>query len=118
MTQKVYKFVGVNVTHMDFIKRYSRLGPREYTTAERLEGEEMQAMTCEKLATVLLLTRSRDVNARSKYEVGKTKIFIRCVEEERYLEFRRSLTLCVSSICVCVCLYVFLQRCCKRTPCV
>lgn len=76
----MYKFVGVNVTHLDFIKRYSRLGPRELTSPPRMEGKEMEAMTCDKLAHCLLLRTSHDPNARTKFEVGKTKIFIRCAE--------------------------------------
>ena len=80
VTRKVYKFVGVNVTHQDFIKRYARLGPRELTSPPRLEGKEMEAMTCDKLAHCLLLRTSHDPNARTKFEVGKTKIFIRYAE--------------------------------------
>lgn len=82
MSRQVYKFVGVNLSHMEFIRRYSKLGPREVTLPIRLEGPEMQAMTCEKLAAGLLLKTSSDPDARLKFEVGKTKIFIRCGCEE------------------------------------
>lgn len=74
---KVYKFVGVNVAHLEFIKRYARLGPREVTRPAALEGADMQAMTCEKLATGLLLRKAHDPDPKSKFEVGRTKIFIR-----------------------------------------
>lgn len=80
VTLKVYKFVGVNVTHLDFIKRYSRLGPRELVSPPRMDGKEMEAMTCDKLAHCLLLRTSHDPNSRTKFEVGKTKIFIRYAE--------------------------------------
>eukprot|EP00904_Undaria_pinnatifida_P002600 jgi/Undpi1/12340/HiC_scaffold_5.g02016.m1 len=82
---QVYKFVGVNVTHLDFIKRYARLAPRELTSAARLDGKDMEAMTCDKLAHCLLLRTSHDPNSRTKFEVGKTKIFIRG-EEHEHLE--------------------------------
>ena len=68
------------MTHQDFIKRYSRLGPRELTSPPRMDGPEMEAMTCDKLAHCLLLRTSHDPNSRTKFEVGKTKIFIRCAE--------------------------------------
>lgn len=79
MWHKVYKFVGVNVTHLEFITRYCRLGPRELSRPAAVESEKMQGITCEKLATGLLLRTSFDPDAKSKFEVGRTKIFIRYV---------------------------------------
>lgn len=74
---KVYKFVGVNVSHPEFIKRYGRLGPRELAASSRLGDQEMEAITCTKLADSLLIRDRHDPDSKSKYEVGKTKIFIR-----------------------------------------
>lgn len=73
----MYKFVGVNVSHPEFIKRYGRLGPRELSAPSRLGDEEMEAITCTKLADALLIRDRHDPDSKSKYEVGKTKIFIR-----------------------------------------
>lgn len=112
VTRKVYKFVGVNVTHQDFIKRYSRLGPRELTSPPRTDGPEMEAMTCDKLAHCLLLRTSHDPNSRTKFEVGKTKIFIRCAEREyavvvpafvvhtRVVCFGGMLDVCLRPVCI------------------
>lgn len=49
---------------------------------EALQGanEDLQARTCEALARNLLVDKSSDVSGldtRSKYEMGRTKIFIR-----------------------------------------
>lgn len=63
--------------HMEFIRRFGRLGPREIIAPPRLEGTEMQAMTCEKLAASLLHRDIINSDGRSKFEVGRTKIFIR-----------------------------------------
>ncbi|CAM9439674.1 unnamed protein product [Ascophyllum nodosum] len=82
---QVYKFVGVNLDHMEFIKRFRRLVPREITWPSRLEGAEMLAMTCGKVAECLLLHDPKDSDTRSKFEVGRTKIFIRG-EQHEFLE--------------------------------
>ena len=74
---QVYKFVGVNVSHREFIKRYGRLGPRELA-ARGVGDAEMEAITCTDLADSLLIRNRHDPDPKSKYEVGKTKIFIRC----------------------------------------
>eukprot|EP00752_Nemacystus_decipiens_P009888 g8821.t1 len=78
---QVYKFVGVNVSHSEFIKRYGRLGPRELT-ARGLGDPEIEAITCTNLADSLLIRNRHDPDPKSKYEVGKTKIFIRGAEHE------------------------------------
>lgn len=76
---KVYKFVGVNVSHPEFIKRYGRLGPRELTASGRPGDAESEAVVCTKLADALLIRDRHDPDSKTKFEVGRTKIFIRCV---------------------------------------
>lgn len=76
---KVYKFVGVNVSHSEFIKRYGRLGPEKLSRSAGQGDQEVDAMTCTKLADHLLVRNRHDPDSKSKYEVGKTKVFIRCV---------------------------------------
>lgn len=78
-SSKVYKFVGVNVSHPEFIKRYGRLGPRELSKSAGQGDEEVDAIACTKLADHLLVRNRHDPDSKSKYEVGRTKIFIRCV---------------------------------------
>lgn len=75
----MYKFVGVNVSHADFIKRYGRLGPRELGSSTVLGNPEMEVATCAKLADSLLIRNRYDPDSKSKFEVGRTKIFIRLV---------------------------------------
>lgn len=65
------------MSHSEFIKRYGRLGPRELT-GRGLGDPEMEAITCTNLADSLLIRNRHDPDPKSKYEVGKTKIFIRC----------------------------------------
>lgn len=81
----MYKFVGVNVSHVEFLDRYSRLGPRHLVPPEVVHGadEDLQARTCGALASNLLVDDSSSaygsggLDARLKYEMGRTKIFIR-----------------------------------------
>lgn len=80
---KVYKFIGVNVSHVEFISRYHRLGPRHLTGPEVLQSTDsgVHARACEGLASTLLVadSHSRGADQRSKYEMGTTQIFIRWV---------------------------------------
>lgn len=66
------------MSHPEFIKRYGRLAPRELTASGNGDPE-MEATTCTRLADSLLVRDRHDPDPKSKYEVGKTKIFIRCV---------------------------------------
>lgn len=68
------------MSHAEFVKRYGRLGPRELAAPSRGDAE-MEAITCANLANSLLIRNRHDPDPKSKYEVGKTKIFIRCVQE-------------------------------------
>ncbi|CAB1098436.1 unnamed protein product [Ectocarpus sp. CCAP 1310/34] len=83
---QVYKFVGVNVSHLEFIKRYGRLGPRELTASGRPGDAESEAVVCTKLADVLLIRDRHDPDSKTKFEVGRTKIFIRGAEHEHLEE--------------------------------
>lgn len=81
---QVYKFVGVNVSHIEFITRYSRLAPQHLRAngaeAARDAGDDAsRGRACEALATHLLVSDAdpKGSEARSKFEMGKTKIFIR-----------------------------------------
>lgn len=69
------------MSHSEFIKRYGRLGPRELTP-RGLGDPEMETITCTNLADSLLIRNRRDPDPKSKYEVGKTKIFIRCARNK------------------------------------
>lgn len=85
--RQVYKFVGVNVAHEEFIGRYQRLGAPQLNGSKALEtgDEEVIGRACEALATDLLVPdgNPQGADARSKFEMGRTKIFIRCVSVTR-----------------------------------
>ncbi len=88
------------MSHSDFIKRYGRLGPRELSSSNVLGNPEIEAVSCAKLADSLLIRNRYDPDAKSKFEVGRTKIFIRLVfwwKCCKYLSFNSSSTVRVRS---------------------
>ncbi|CAM9676186.1 unnamed protein product [Discosporangium mesarthrocarpum] len=82
---QVYKTVGVDLFHLDFIKRFCKLGPRELNTEAVLYGGSDQdgqpgyhADVCADLAAAILPPNK----GMQVYEMGGTKIFIRGADHE------------------------------------
>ena len=93
------------MSHPDFIKRYGRLGPRELAATRSLGDPEKEVNTCAMLADSLLIRDRHDPDSKSKYEVGRTKIFIRYVFAGSDVERRPSSFIkCLSVVERCSCL--------------
>lgn len=105
---KVYKFVGVNIAHLEFIRRYYRLGPQELGGPDALAnaGDDAQFAACDRLASHLLLRRAHDPDTKTKFEIGRTKIFIRCINSA----FSLSHADCATTNTLCAVTHAILQR--------